>query len=254
MSISHSIFGLGTQKGVGDIVIIIVATLWIKAIKTNTIKNFRRRAFVISFLFIAFFSYMQASRSEQFGRDGVPTGEFRTYDKNNILNNVFGKDVSDGLVNFGAYVSNGYPGLNYSLQMPFKWTHGYGNSRACDEYFSRYLGLSSEFENTYPLRMEREIGWPGLMFWPTAFTWWASDLTWAGVVVLMFLFMRLYCILFKEAYYYSNFLSIALFAYLTIGIIYLPANNQLMQSRANFLSTVILLTIWLFKHKKFNNY
>lgn len=92
------------------------------------------------------------------------------------------------------------------------------------------------------------------MFWPTAFTWWASDLTWAGVVVLMFLFMRLYCILFKEAYYYSNFLSIALFAYLTIGIIYLPANNQLMQSRANFLSTVILLTIWLFKHKKFNNY
>lgn len=254
MSFSHSVFGLGTQKGVGDIVIIIVVTLWIKALRTHTIKRFKKNAIIISVLFVAFFSYMQASRSDQMGYGGIATGKYRTYEKDNLLNNLLGKDISDGLVNFGSYISNGYPGLNYCLQMPFEWTYGYGGSRACNDYFNRYLGLPSEFNNTYPLRMERDIGWPGLMFWPTAFAWWASDLTWPGVVLLMYIFAHVMCIMFKEAYYYNNLLSIAVLAYLSIGVIYLPANNQLMQSNANFVSTVVLLILWAFKHKKFNNY
>lgn len=252
VSMAYSVFGLGTQKGVGDIVIILVITLWIKALRTRTIKKFKRNALYITVLFIAFFSYMQSSRSEALGYEGISAGKYKTYKEDNLIIDVFGKDVGVGLISFGSYVSNAYPGLNYCLQLPFVWTYGYGGSRAANDYFHRYLGLPSEFENTYPLRMEKKVGWPGLMFWPTAFSWWASDLTWFGVVILMFLYTRVLCLMLKEAYYYNNPLSIATFSYLIIGIIYLPANNQLMQSTGNFISTVVLLIFWFANHKKFN--
>lgn len=251
-SFCYSVFGLGTQKGVGDIVIVVVVALWLKAQNTNRLKSFKKNVIIISLLFISFFSYMSISRLEAKGGNVSSSSTYYEYDKDNIVSNIFGEKIGRSIVGFGSYISNGYPGLNYCLQMDFEWTCGYGNSRAANDYLSRYIGAESEFNNTYPLRMEKEVGWPGLMFWPTAFSWWASDITWFGVIILMGFFSRFMCLLFKESYYYHNPLSICVFAYFCIGLIYLPANNQLMQSTANFITTVSLLCYWLMRHKKYN--
>jgi len=119
-------------------------------------------------------------------------------------------------------------------------------------YLEQYFGLKNMIDLTYPIRMETYFGWPGMMFWPSAFAWWASDITFPGVIILMFFIGRLYCLCFKEAYLYSNPISMTLMAYLTILLVFLPDNNQIFQTRHSFVTTVVLLFVWLFYHKKFN--
>lgn len=248
-----SLFGLGTQKGVGDILIIIFFTYWIKALKGNYIKKFKKVVLCGILIFVALFSYSQASRYKVLsGANEMSSSSYSDYNSDNWVCDIFGREIGEGLIRFGNYISNGYPGLNYCLQMSFEWTYGYGGSRAANDYMTRYFGLESQFENTLPVRMENEVGWPGLMIWPSAFAWWASDLTWVGVIILMFVFIRYLCILLKESLEFQNPLSIAIFSYLFIGIVFLPCNNQLMQGSANFISTITLIVFWAFFHKKFN--
>ena len=254
LALFHSVFVTGTQKGVGDVVILLLVAIAIKELKKNRIKRIIKIAGISLSVFLVFFTLSQITRSEALGNDaGLSSNAYYSYDENNIVCKLLGKNVGEGVIRFGLYFSNGYPGLNYCLQMPFEWTNGYGGSRAADDYLHRYLGLPSKFKRTYPLRMEDTVGWPGLLYWPSAYAWWASDLSFPGVVVFMFFLARFLCVLFKEAYCKGNPLSIVLLSYFSIMVVYLPANNQLLQSSANFISTVVLFITWVLFHKKYNN-
>ncbi len=238
----------GKNVGIAYVLAMIVSSYLLVCIMQKMVKQFRRNTLLAVVLFAAFFIINTSLRIDAYG------GEYdaSVLDHDNIIIRIFGVKFGSGILRLCGYFSHGYGGLNYCLQLPFEWTHGYGGAMGIDSYVTQYLHLPSEIPNTYPGRMEVAFGRSGLLSWPTVFPWWASDITFPGVVALMFIIGRFVCILLKESLIFGNTLSSVLFSYFSILLVCLPLNNQLLQTRGNFIATFILLLLWILFHKRFN--
>ena len=168
-----------------------------------------------------------------------------------ILFDILGNTWGFAFAQFSAYLSHGYYGLSMALQLPFKWTYFVGNSYSLTVFLNKFLGIPVDYHNTYPYRLGEISPWNDSK-WSTVFPWYASDFTFIGTLFIFMLIAYLYAKVWKEAYLYSNPISIVLFIILTIGFIYMPANNQLLHSPGSFIATFFFLFLWIVKHKKYN--
>lgn len=235
----------GVQVGIGNVAVYISVPLFFKKYQEKKLYQVKYALFVFALIFVAYFIFTQYSRAEALGSDvqeSVSKG-------NNIYYIIFGKKIGAGIIRLLSYISHGYLGLSYSLQLPFEWTFGYGGSRALDEYLSQYLHLPSQFDNTYPMRVNKVFGYDCQVSWPTAFAWWASDFTFPGVVIWMYFIGKLTCMVFKDALINSNIFAIAFLCVLVIMIVFFPMNNQAFQGRDSLVITMALFFSWLYSKR-----
>lgn len=244
----------GTQKEVGDLLIYAVgAMLLARTYRSGGRQKIGKGAIGASLAAVSLFGFIQVSRAQTYGMSLESYGNrFFTFDGNSIAYKLFGAKVGFATATLAHYVSGGYYGLSKSLSMPFVWTGGLGNSFALSSYANQYLGLPDMLQHSYPFRAQLATGYSATMYWSTAFPWLASDLTWAGTVVAVFLIARAYAIAWREALGFGNFLSVLLVTRLNIFWLFLPANNQLMQTRESVIATVLLVGTWLLFHRRFN--
>lgn len=225
---------IGTLKGVGDVLIFLAAggaVLLGRGALLLTVKQRRRilvACLVLSSLGFVYGAVSQASRAEEFG---ITENKLIGDVSETMLAKVAGRSLAQGFYTILAYPSHGYYGLSLGLRHDFVFSKGAGFSPAFESYRRQYVGGVSNSELTYPARTEWADGWPAGMYWSTAFPWFASDLTFPGVVVLMgivgFVFSRLWIACVGHA----RLLSLALFGQMLILIAFLPANNQLFMQR-----------------------
>lgn len=244
------IFFLGTQKYLGDILIYAFSITLIKDIKLkrNTILKV---IFISVFIVIPLLVYVQYSRLTAYGGN-LELHSLVRVDYGHWLFDVFGDDVGKAILFLMLYPSMGYYGLSLSLQMPFEWTYGIGNSFALMSYASQYFGINNIIQSTYPLRTQVATGWPALMYWQTIFPWLASDLTYIGSLVFMGIIAFIYARAWREVLIFENPLSVLVFSNITILLLFVPANNQLMQTRESTIAWLSLLLLWLLFHNKLN--
>lgn len=249
-----SVLFLGRQKSAGDVLIIILSSVFLEATRR---KRFVKHVIlsvaicmVVGFLFM---TWNQYSRLQAYGALETYGGhEMMQLNKSHILYRFFPDHLVTSAAVAVSYFHNGFFGLSFCLEQPFEWTYGVGHSFALMGYVDQYLGNGDLIYNTYPLRAESATGWPSMMFWETIFPWLASDLSYPGTLVFCFFLGRLYATTWLESLRFKNPLSIALFATLNIMLVYFPANNQLFQLRESALGTYGLLCCWLFLHRRFN--
>ena len=250
--------GLGTQKGIGDLIIQIMLLFFIREIAFKHERkakiNLKLVAIVSSIfviLFIGYLSYNQLSRATAYGftMQTIVTmtniSNYVEYDDNSILLAIIGKNGTQFVQSFYSYITQGYCGLAYCLELPFKWTYGFGSSRALQSYAKQYLGITEIEENSYLVRNEQATGWLAGQYWSTVFPWLASDLTFPGVVVFMYFIGWFFA--FTWAFYCrtKNIVALVMICQLTIFIIYIPANNQIVQARGSLWATVALIIIFI---------
>lgn len=233
----------GKNVGLGYIVLMIGVAYFLVCWQNNNYRLFKRYVIIGGLLFVAYFIFATSLRVEAYG--GSLDDHLISTDI--WIIKIFGLEAGSGILKLFSYFSHGYKGLNYCLQIPFEWTYGYGGAMGLDGYISQYLHVPSQLNNTYPVRMEVIFNYSGLQSWPTVFPWWASDLSFPGVVIFMFFIGRFMCILLRDALYKSDIYSAVMFSYFFIMIVCLPLNNQLMQTRPTFLATTALFVIWLFR-------
>ena len=238
----------GQTVGIGNLVMLIFVPLFVKYRQMGKLSILKKYALIGLILFVVFFIVNQYMRADALGYE---LSDF--YQKESLLSIVFGPQLGNGIAMLLSYVSHGYKGMNYCLQLPFEWTYGYGGSRALDYYLHSLFGFPSMFDVAYPMRVFKEFGYDCQMNWPTAFSWLASDFTFPGVTILMYFIAKLYCRVLKESLYYSNVISITLLYQLSIMILFLPMNNQAFQANDSFFITVGLFFFWLLSRKKYNN-
>ena len=236
-------FFRGVLVGVGNILVYWLVPYFFVMRRNGKMKQFRWQLVWIFCSFVVFFVVAQLSRATAY--DVSLSEKF----SDNFFYDVFGERVGGGLLLFFSYFSHGYRGLNYSLQLPFVWTHGYGGSRALNEYLYQYFNIDSMYGETYPMRVKDIFGYDCEMSWPTAFSWWASDFSFPGVVVLLFFLGMLVCIVVKDAIKCYNTISISFLCQLVILVIFLPLNNQAFQARDSLIATVVLSFLWVIKKK-----
>lgn len=242
----------GTQKEIGDLIIYFFSVWLIKKGISGKVK-LQKAIIPMTTICIVVFGFMQLSRANTYSIDKVNLqNAFFKFNSNHIVYKIFGETMGYAITSVIHYVSGGYYGLTKSLEVPFKWTYGLGNSFALSSYATQYLGVDYMINYSIPSRAEAITGYPALMYWSTIFPWLASDFTFPGCIVLMFIISRLYAISWREAIYNKNLLSVLLFTRLNIMWLFLPANNQLMQTRESAIATIALFVIWILYHNKFS--
>jgi len=241
----------GSVKNVGDIAIYAASISYLK-FKIHNDKKFLRMSIVAVLLLTMFFGYVQYSRLENNNWAG---GEFTSpayIDYDHVLFKAIDFRLAKTITLMSGYLSHGYYGLSLCLKLPFVWTYGVGNSFALSQLLSHYFNVENVMYNTYPLRMESTTGWPALLYWSTIFTWLASDFTFIGALIFLSLLAVVWGRTWKESISCQNPLSIVLFSHLNIMWLFVPANNQLMQTVESTISTIVLFLIWILFHRKFN--
>lgn len=249
----------GTQKFMGDIVIYFIVVIAIKKIEFfKTInKKYLLFAGLVVIGTILFFGYVQA---ERYAMLGVTPENFRVrsdgsqyYDTNHIIFRLFGERYGLGLAAIlTSYLSAGYYGLSLTLQLPFQWTYGIGNSYFMSKLVSTIFGIENMYDRTYLSRMGEVFGRNGLRSWNTIFPWLASDFTFAGTILIFFFVGYIWQTSWLEVLRYKNPVSLVLFATISLGLVYVPANNQLFNGIDSYIATVCVLLFWIFNHKKYN--
>jgi hypothetical protein len=239
---------VGTNKGIGDLV---VALFWLFLIRSKgridpkTILRLSGVVAPVFGLFLVFFT------QGQIGRHDGETVQTRNYtlgiqaDRDNFFIAALPLVVQDGVISLSSYLTQGYEGLALSLNEPFVPNWGAGNSRFMTSYVDKYFGAGIE-HSTYPARVEITTGWNSKIQWHTIFPWLASDFTFPGSIILIGLFSYLFSILWRESIDSSNPFALSLFMQLTVLFTYLSANNQAFQSGEEFIGFFATLAVWLY--------
>ena len=257
--ILRSTIGRGKQQQFGVIMVFLIAVAFLKFATAS--KRVRQRSLrtlaILAGIAVMGFVYTIRSRYEAIGIDATNFNEKEIYftwmDFDHPFFQVFG--LTWGLplaILLTGYLSGGYYGLSLCMAQPFKWTYFLGSSYSVMVLFDRFLGGEFLLWDTYPLRMEEATGYPGMSKWHTIFPWLASDFTFIGALFVMAGMAVVYAICWKEAICQRNPVSILFYAVLTLGLIFVPANNQLMIAPDYTLAFWVLFILWLFKRRAFD--
>lgn len=245
----YSLF-VGTQKTLGDLMIILLSILMINLIKKPIKLSKRVGFFIILILVVLFFSSILAGRLLYWNYSFTNMG-LAQINLDNWMVAALPKELAVGFAMFIYYSTHGYYGLSLCLQLPFKTSFGMGSSFVIRDLASRYLGLSGLVEGTtYPERMQLETGWDAFANWHTIFPWIASDFTFIGAILIVSFSAFIYAKAWKDILLKDNWQSILMFTMLNIQWGYFTANNQLFQTKATVNMFLFTLIVWLFRDAK----
>ena len=267
----------GTMKGLGDLIVITIPVFLIREIykkrgdvggslsnKKLTVSQSikKRKVLALSLVLISLMiilmgwilegrmSYIYGPNYEYSLRSSLTRGFISSENRYQWLEKRIGRELSMGVYSTCSYVSHGYSGLAYCLEMPFEWTYGLGASRALSEYAEKYLKIDVR-SKTYLVRNESTSGWRADTLWSTVFPWLAGDVSFYGVPIIMFLIGIAFAASWAKIIRKIDALTLVLICQLFIFGIFIPANNQIVQSPQSFFGFVGLIFLcsrsWILK-------
>jgi hypothetical protein len=246
-----NVVGTGKQKYLGDVVIFgffcMIIDLATKGQKFK-LRTLAAVAVGAVFVFIMFVEVLRQRYSAAgIGLDNIyeKTHPLITWDDGALVLGLVSSDYALALGVFLSYFTSGLYGLYLSLTLPFEWTYFVGNSYSLGRIVEIVFSADGAIlKRTYPYRVDLTYGW-GFDKWHSLFSWLASDITFFGILLFTPLFSFLYARLWLEAIRASNPFAGPLFIYLSLGLIFSFANNQIMHGLAGAIVLVVLLAGWV---------
>lgn len=247
----------GQQKTIGDLLVYLVAILAIRASVGR--KSLGPRTVMllalVAIVGLYVFSFILSNRYAAIGI-GAHNINYREsgllyYDTSHPVFSLFGQDQGFAISAVVMYLTNGLNGLSYALHIEPTWSYFYGSSYSIAVVAERYIGLPSVLDLTYPSVTAYESGW-GTTRWYSVFAWFASDFTWVGTVPLFGWFAYVYGRCWAEIVEFRNPFSMMLFALLSLGVVMMPANNQLMQSPGGLATLGVVVTLYFVYRRRYN--
>lgn len=153
---------------------------------------------------------------------------------------------ADGLA---GYVTQGYYGVYLSLQEPFVPCYGVGHSAFLHRQVVRLTGNPRFLECTYPMRIEKR-GWRASAYWATIYPWIASDATFPGTIVVVFLIAWLSGRVWLDILGGGNPVAVALLGQLLLMLYFFPAHNRVMQMGESVVALSVFLVAWLWTRQR----
>ena len=248
---------LGRNKGFADLFLLTLVILLAHLARSGSRARLGRwvaggvLALTIFLLFFGQFKAGAAGRMPRSFTKGYVNAIDGYLDYDNIFLRPLPEQVKPGVGHLSNYLTQGYYGLALALQLEFDWTYGLGNSHFLHKIEERILGGDFAKTNCYPARVEREFGYSMYRSWHTVYPWWASDLSFSGTLVAVFLIGGLLAIVWQETLIGENPFSIAMFANISIMLFYFNANNQALGFPVQFSTTMGLLVLWLLTRKRY---
>jgi hypothetical protein len=153
-----------------------------------------------------------------------------------------------------GYFCQGYKGLSLAMDQEFTSSYGLGFSDFFRRNFLRVIGrpdLEKEiFARTYAGKIN-SLGWTHLGLWSSFFTHPASDISFLGTILLVFLIGFLFGLSWKDSLLTENPFAVTSFIGFCTMVFYFSANNQMFQSGEQFIGFSVILFVWLLSRMLF---
>jgi hypothetical protein len=242
---------LGTNKAVADLVLTVPWFIWLSFHyegRRVTQKHLLTAGFAILALVVGFMLLLGRNIAARSGESDM--GDFyakleSTHHLKEGVWSLFPDTVKAAVVTAGGYGTQGYNGLAHSLAEPeFEWSYGAGHSLYLTSFVERWVGAGEISSRTYPHRIEQRTGWSARVRWHTIFPWLASDVTFFGVIPVMFLLGWLLAACWLDVVNGDNPVALGLLCYLLVMMFYIPGNNQVMQTFESYVGFWGCLILW----------
>lgn len=238
----------GTNIGIFRIAIIVVITLILVMIRDRIVIK-KKNVILIGLIILVSTGYFLLSISSRLSEKGARPETVSNYKIN--YNAGIIPLLPDNLKFTGvlaiSYISSGYQGLEYALEEDFTSTYGFGNSSFIMENMEEIFNLDI-FSRTYVSKID-EI-WPSRSQWHTAYTWWANDISFYGVFILMLVLGYVVCLVLRDSYS-GNLYAVLLLPLYTLLILFIPANNVVLSNPLTCMPFVIFNFLWFLSKTKF---
>src|SRR6202035_2760114 len=132
------------------------------------------------------------------------------------------ENAAVGVWGLTHYLSSGYYAVYLSLKSPFVPCYGVGNSIFLVRQAARISGDQSILNRPYPMRVEK-YGWDSYGLWSSIYPWLASDVSFPGAILVVFLIGRLFAMSWLDTIGGTNPLAVVVFAHFIIMLFYFPA-------------------------------
>jgi hypothetical protein len=194
-------------------------------------------------LFIAYFGLTASSREGSVVSAGYFLAAHARVDEDNFLVRNLPSGAATALIGLDIYLTQGYYALSLSLQEPFFPMYGFGNSTFLHRQAARITGDARILELPYPVRIEK-YGWDAQGLWSSIYPWIASDVSFPGTILVVFLIGRLFALSWLDTLRGDNPVAVVMFSIFVIVLFYFPANNQMLQSGEGFTAFWGTLILW----------
>lgn len=166
------------------------------------------------------------------------------FDFDHPMYQMLPEGIRSGVLEATYYYTHGYRWLAVSLEKPFIGTaFGAGHSRFLTRNVVRILGSSGFLRQSYFFRLNMEDGML-LSKWITAYPWIASDVTFPGSIIIMWLFGLVLAQSFLDATHGKNPFAVVLCTLLVFQFVSLP-QVTITQDGPVVVVFYLMLVLWL---------
>jgi len=241
---------MGTNKAIADTILL---TPWLilagHLSGVSRLKRSRRVALVVVsvisiVLFGSFFTATQATRTGSSAYNQYFPSIGLGADPGNFMVRDLPPLVRTGVLGITSYLSQGYYALYLTLDEPFVPMFGVGNSMFLFRQAARITGNDGIMEMPYPMRIEK-YGWNAYSNWSTIYPWIASDVSFLGSILVVFLIGRFFALSWLDSLQGANPFAVVVFSQFLIMLFYFSGNNQCLQTGEGFTAFWVLLILWL---------
>ena len=250
----------GTNKGVIDLIIIFAVVVLIKQWQGKYMRLFKlqknkqnkkiKTAIIIIILVVSgllFFGNNISSRvNDNYSTISLITGGTEV-NTNSPLMKITPKNYQPLLVYTAQYLTQGYYGLSIALNEPFIPMFGVGNSYFLIENIQQMFDVDI-WQYTYQERIEYK-GWHPFVNWHSIYVWLANDISFPGVLLLMFFFGKYFALVTYKCLILKDPIASSLLVLILLCFFYFPCNNQILSSPITFMAFWSLNIFWFYKVK-----
>ena len=241
----------GTNIGVFRIVLIFLVLYYIRYMKSErepNKKNRGNRTKLVVLGLIAIVIVVQLFDKIMKSRGGIAYWQMDFYNIGGIHINrdsVFFKILPKGfhqlLVSLSGYLSQGYYGMSLTMRVPWEPMWGVGYSMALQNLLRNFI--PSITDASYQNRIEH-FGWDSYTQWHSMYSWFANDLTYFGVIIVMFLFGFFFYKALRDSLELNNPYAKVMLYYMFLMAVFLPCNNQIAQTTYTLFSFIYVFIKW----------
>lgn len=247
---------IGTNKGVADITLLFPWLVVLGVLSGVLQWKWTRKVVIITFCVFAFAFFLWFFSTTQSDRHGAPA-RYGTLsmmripaDYHNFMLRNLPPETHIGVLGLVSYLSQGYYALYLSLDKPFVPMFGLGNSMFLYRQVVKLTGWNEFADMPYPVRIQEE-GWDAYGLWSSIYPWIASDVSFPGTILVVFLIGRLLALSWLDSLRGANPFAVAMFAQFVIMMYYFPANNQCLQSGESLTAFLGIFLLWIFTRRKY---
>lgn len=238
----------GANEGVFDIAIYIGVALYLRLQNQNVnrqrlhIKKKKKIMLIIAvgiLMYIAFSFFTENIIGRTQANFAFGTLGENYYDKNAAINKYIPAGLYITFVYLTAYLCEGYYGMSLATTLEWVPNWGMGFSPFIRNNLSDILGVDL-FANSYQVRIDEVYDWGALRNFHTAYTFWANDVGYIGVIFIMFILGYVFGKCYRASILRQSKSAIIMMPLLVTMIFYLPANNKIFVQPASMLLMVYL--------------